>query len=485
MPEKAAPPIAEPVDPKLLGGDRVRVDRVPDADLAGLRQAELLRELALEHGPARARVEDEGKRTLSVDRHVDDGPAFLHPEGDGDLGCRELDAVGRALGMGAGIRLRGEAQGEARQSEHEQRLADGHGSSLAVETPRCTGGFGLLPLESRRGARDRPRRDGRRGARSRLRLRIHRRAAEAAAAGRIPAGGRRGRALHAGVRGGRGPGEPARRDRRDPPHVRRGASLFRGRPARGTKDRPARRGGPDRRGDGARRSGRALLGLVVGRGPGVRALPLGREHRRPPARARGTGARRFRQRQDRRRLADRRGPGDGPDAGPPPGARASARRAAAGGRRGHRRDDRADAGQGGGVRRRHALRRPPRGSEDPGTGGPHGVARALHAGRAGRRARHRGRRRLALRRVVRARRVLRRGRDQRIGPEPSRGGRRAAAPGRLRGALLRLGRDAVRPGRARPAPAAGAARGAHHPRRQVRRRVRDRAGVPPPLSARR
>ena len=56
-------------------------------------------------------------------------------------------------------------------------------------------------------------------------------------------------------------------------------------------------------------------------------------------------------------------------------------------------------------------------------------------------ARHRGRRGRALRRLVRARRLLRRRRHQRVGPEPQGRRRRAAAPGRVRRALLRRRRE--------------------------------------------
>ena len=78
------------------------------------------------------------------------------------------------------------------------------------------------------------------------------------------------------------------------------------------------------------------------------------------------------------------------------------------------------------------------------SGRAHRLARAVHACGAGGRARHRLRLGRAVRRVVRARRILRGRGPQRVGPQPSGGRRFAAAAGRVRGALLRVGRHAVR-----------------------------------------
>ena len=106
---------------------------------------------------------------------------------------------------------------------------------------------------------------------------------------------------------------------------------------------------------------------------------------------------------------------------------------------------------------------------------PHRLARTVPARGARHRARRGLRRGPAVRRVVRARRVLRRHDVERIGAQPA--GRRgdAAAARRLRGAVLRLGRHAVRPRDPRPRSAAGAGDARHHRPRQVARGLRHRA----------
>ena len=105
----------------------------------------------------------------------------------------------------------------------------------------------------------------------------------------------------------------------------------------------------------------------------------------------------------------------------------------------------AHAGQGGGVRGAHAGRRA-RGSFRGCSGWSRAPARASCSPwrdlRRGGRGLSLGR---AVRRVVRARRVLRRDDDARVGAEPSRGRGVAAAARRVLGAVLRLGRHAVRP----------------------------------------
>ena len=94
---------------------------------------------------------------------------------------------------------------------------------------------------------------------------------------------------------------------------------------------------------------------------------------------------------------------------------------------------------------------------------------------------HRLRRLVGLRRVVRARRVPGRAGRRRVGHEPPGGCRCAAAAGRLRRALLRIGRDAAGPGVPAREPAAGPGRrpadrgheGDHEVRRRGRRRLPD------------
>ena len=79
--------------------------------------------------------------------------------------------------------------------------------------------------------------------------------------------------------------------------------------------------------------------------------------------------------------------------------------------------------------------------------GAYRLARAVPPRRAGDRARRRLWRGDAVRRLVRARRVLRRHDPERIRAQPARRPGDAAAARRLRGAVLRLGRHAVQPGR--------------------------------------
>ena len=110
---------------------------------------------------------------------------------------------------------------------------------------------------------------------------------------------------------------------------------------------------------------------------------------------------------------------------------------------------------------------------------PYRIARALPFGGARDRARRRLRRGHAVRRVFRARRVLCRHDHERIPAQPERNARSAAAARRVRGSLLRVGRDALRAGD-RAARAAAAARHlAHHPVRQIARGLCHRARVRP------
>ena len=143
------------------------------------------------------------------------------------------------------------------------------------------------------------------------------------------------------------------------------------------------------------------------------------------------------------------------------------------------------AGQGRRVHRADAGRRPARVPAPAVAGGAHRLARAVHAVRGRRRRRRRLRLGEAVRRVVRARRVLRRHDDARVGVQPPRGRRVAAAARRVLGAVLRLGRHAVRPaGAARRAAASVLAVVGDHHGRQDARRDRARARVPLPAEHR-
>ena len=158
---------------------------------------------------------------------------------------------------------------------------------------------------------------------------------------------------------------------------------------------------------------RTPLGLVVRRRPRLRPRPLGRQHGGPAPRARGARRPGFRPRPHRRRLADRRGPGHGP--GPGPAARAG--RPPGRGQPRSRRPDRRrqpaghpgpHPGQGCPVPGAGPRRRPPRHPLGPGAGRADRLARAVHLVGARDRARHRLRLGRAVRRLLRARRLLRR-----------------------------------------------------------------------------
>ena len=180
----------------------------------------------------------------------------------------------------------------------------------------------------------------------------------------------------------------------------------------------------------------------------------------------------------RGRLADRRGHPDRARAGGDPGAGAGACVRDAGRPRAEPRRRRgARVRQAGGARGRGLRARLAPLAERARVRGAAAVARALHAHGPGDRDRDRRRRLGAVRRVDGARRVPRRhGRGPVAGQPPGRG-RRAAAARRLRRAVLRVGRDAVRAlvPAARAAAAAGGAR--HRPDRQAARRARGRRGA--------
>ena len=192
----------------------------------------------------------------------------------------------------------------------------------------------------------------------------------------------------------------------------------------------------------------------------------------------GAAPARHRARPHRGRLAGGRRPRNGAGAG----VRAGARRSEPGSSRpeplGRRAPARDHAGQVCGVPCLDVGGRAPRHSLAPALRGAHRFARAVPPRGARDRARRRLRGRDSLRGLVRARRVLRRHDPQRIHAQPARRAGDAAAARRLRGAVLRLGRDAVQ-SRCDHEPSVCLAR--HDPdrdRREVRRCLRDDAALP-------
>lgn len=199
-----------------------------------------------------------------------------------------------------------------------------------------------------------------------LRSRHDRAAPTAAAAGGLPVRGGDGRAVHARLRGRPEPGAAVGRAGRDPADVRGGAAFLDEGTAGRQVHRHPRGHRADRAGDADGHGAGLVAGLGVGPGPGVRAGAVGGEH---GGAAQGTGRPRHRglaRGPYRRRLADRRRPGDGGGAG----AAARAGRCA-GWRRQHRgglvgldRGAGGHAGQGGGLCRADAGGGPPRDSVD-------------------------------------------------------------------------------------------------------------------------
>ena len=202
-------------------------------------------------------------------------------------------------------------------------------------------------------------------------------------------------------------------------------------------------------------------GLSVGGAHGARPVARRRQHGRGAQGARGARPARLERGAPRRRMARRGRPRDGAGAGAAARRRRAARRHARRRRtpalrRRSRGLDRARDRQRRRVPPPDVRRWAPRRAVAPGARRAARLARAVHAHRARDRARRRDDRVAAVRDVVRARRVRRRRGRQRIGVEPPRGGRRAAAAGCVRGDVLRLGRIAVRPARVRRPPGAGA-----------------------------
>ena len=183
--------------------------------------------------------------------------------------------------------------------------------------------------------------------------------------------------------------------------------------------------------------------LVARRRPHLRPRAVGRQHRGRAALLAGAAPARHRARPHRGRLAGGRGPRNGAGAG----VRAGARRPEPGSSRpeplGRRAAARDHARQVCGIPRLDVGRRAPRHSVASALRGAYRLARAVPPRGAGDRARRRLRRRDSVRGLVRARRVLRRHDPERIHAQPARRAGDAAAARRLRGAVLRLGRDAV------------------------------------------
>gem|GEM_PF-6497210 len=301
--------------------------------------------------------------------------------------------------------------------------------------------------------------------------------------GRVSPGRRRCRTFDPGIRGGSRAGAGVGRNRRHSSDVRRGAALLAEGPSVGQGDRHSGGDRADHHRDLPRARHVVADGLVGGGGSRLRSGAFGRQYGRAPPRASGTPADRDRARAHRRRLADCRGSGDGarprPAAGHgrPPGR--SGRRCA------HAREHRRTAEgacrhlrQGGGLRGDHARDRAPGDPLAPPLRRPYGFEGAVSAGRARDRAGRCLRLGAALRRILCARRVLRRDGPVRIGAEPSRRRGIPAAARRLRGAVLHLGRHAVRSGH-RPRRLLGRDRGLpHHHRRQVAGGAADRSRLP-------
>ncbi len=171
------------------------------------------------------------------------------------------------------------------------------------------------------GTRHAAHRDDRRGPRARLPVRCDRQPPAHVAHRRLPDRRRRGRPLHPGLRRRPGNRQRARRDRRDPPHVRRRHALLFPRAARRPRHRAPGCRCPDRRRDADGRPARPLDRLELGSRHHLRPRALGRKHGRAAAGARGTRTRHFRAGPHRDRLADRRRHRDGVRAGAPAGAR--------------------------------------------------------------------------------------------------------------------------------------------------------------------
>ncbi len=223
--------------------------------------------------------------------------------------------------------------------------------------------------------------------------------------------------------------------------------------------------------------------LADGRRPGLRPRSLGCLDRGPAPRHAGTPCPGDGSRPHRHRLADRRRPRHG----------VCARAAAA-----HRRGPVRGAGRRFRERRRfpHAAADHPRQghrlhpvhaggraaghSLGPPLHRPYRIARAVPPRRAGHCPGCRLRRRGPVRRVLCARRLLRRHGAGGIRAQPPGGGRIPAAARRLCGPVLRFGRHAVRSDHHYPQPTARYGHLRHHCGREIDRRLPPRPAVPAP-----
>ena len=261
--------------------------------------------------------------------------------------------------------------------------------------------------------------DHRRRPGTRFHIRRYRAAAAIFAARGLSRGRDPHQSVHARICRRPGDRKRTRRDRRGAADVRRRAAFLARRPALGRAHRHPRRHCADRGRDRPRRRAGVVARLVDQRGRRVRPRLVGRKHGRAAARDAGAALAGDRARAHRGGLADRRRHGDGAGAGAVAGACAGAEsrgvpepvRACS--------SDRDHAGQGCGVRRHHADRGQARDPLDPALRGAYRLARAVSPVRARHRARRRLRRGDAVRRVVRARCILRRHDAERIRAEPA------------------------------------------------------------------
>ena len=291
------------------------------------------------------------------------------------------------------------------------------------------------------------------GPRARICFRHHRAAPEDTSAGRISARRRRRGPLHARLRCRPGAGDGTRGNRHHSSDVRRGPAFLPEGPSVRQSHRDPRRHRPDR---GCNADGpwpRHADGMEDQRGPRLRIGAIGGKYRRPAPRASGATPDGDGTRPHRGRLADRRRPGHGARARPDSDVCEPASR-----RRHHARlpagrplrsralgHIAADGRQGRTVHRVDAGRGTTADPVDPALHRAHGIARTVPARRAGDCAGRRIRIDQTVRRVAGAGRVLCRDDAAGVAAQSARCGGIAAAARRFRRAVLRFGRNAVRP----------------------------------------
>ncbi len=289
-----------------------------------------------------------------------------------------------------------------------------------------------------------------------------------------------------------------RRNRRHPSHVRRRAALLSERPPLRPRHRRSGRHCADCICDAARLGTGCAHGMADGRQPRLRTRSLRRFDSRPLEGTAGAAAGRDRSRQDRGRLADRRGPRHGSCARPHPGGCQHRRRGA--------RDGRASFGRSGpALRPRPRHRRHHRHDPDQGR-----AVRRADAGFGRRivpwtmhRIAHTGSRELFRLGVLAIALGVAFGASKMFGVSLALGAffagmvlaeselshraaqENPAASRCLRGSLLRLNRYAVRSEHPNREAAAAARHRFHYRYRQIDRRLPDRSAVPQASSARR